>query len=274
MAHAPHVIDVDEAGFQSQVIDRSHEVPVVVDLWAEWCGPCRTLGPMIEAAVDARGGDVVLAKVDVDANPRIAQSLRVQGIPQVYAFKDGQPVDQFTGVIPQPQLEAFLDALVPTPADRAVSRAAELPPEDAEAELTRALELDPDHLGAAVALAKLVVDRDPERARELVTPHRPDPRAEAVITQATLASNGHGDVDSLRAEVLANPDDGALLLTLGRALAARGEHDEALDHLLRAVEVGGETKDEAREQLVALFGVLGDDPRVPAARARLSRALF
>ena len=274
MSDSPHVIDVDEAGFQGQVIDRSHEVPVVVDLWAEWCGPCRTLGPMIEAAVTARDGEVVLAKVDVDANPRIAQSLRVQGIPQVFAFKDGKAVSQFTGVIPQPQLDAFLDDLVPTAADRAVVRAADLPPEDAEVELTRALAAEPDHLGAAVALARLVVDHDPDRARELVAAHRPDPAAEAVVTQASLASDGHGDVDALRAEVASGPDDGARRLALGRALAARGEHDEALEHLLTAVEAGGETKDAAREQLVGLFGILGDDPRVPAARARLSRALF
>jgi putative thioredoxin len=274
VSSSPHVIEVDEASFQTEVVERSRDVPVVVDLWAAWCGPCRTLGPMIEAAVDSRGGEVVLAKVDVDANPRIAQSLRVQGIPQLYAFKDGQPVSQFTGVIPQPQLEAFLDALIPTEADRAVARAAALPREDAEVELQRALELTPDHRGAAVALAELLVEDDPVRALELVAQHRPDAAAEAVATRAELARNGVGDVEGLRAELSARPDDGAVLLDLGRALAAQGEHDEALERLLAAVEAGGATRDAAREQLVALFGMLGDDPRVPAARARLARALF
>jgi len=274
VSSSPHVYDVDEAGFQAQVLDRSHEVPVVVDLWAAWCGPCHTLGPMLEAAVDARGGQVALAKIDVDANQQIAQALRVKGIPQVFAFKDGKAVNQFTGVIPQQELDAFLDALVPTEADRAVARAEDLPREDAEVELLRALESDPDHRGAAVALAQLVVDDDPERALELIAPHRPDPGAEAVVTRANLASNGGGDVEALRAELETRPDDGRLLLDLGRVLAARGEHDEALEYLLASVEAGGETKDEAREQLVALFGILGDDPRVAPARTRLSRALF
>ncbi len=274
MPSSPYVFDVDEAGFQTQVLDRSREVPVVVDFWAAWCGPCRTLGPMLEAAVDARGGKVLLAKLDVDANPRIAQAFRVQGIPQVYAFRNGEAVDQFTGVIPQPQLEDFLDRLVPSAADVAVERAASLPRDDAEAVLRQALTEEPDHRGAAIALAELLVDDDPDAAVELVGPHRPDPGAEAIVARVEFARNGGGDVDALRRELAERPEDGELLVQLGRALAARGEYDDALEALLAAVEAGGETKEGAREQLVALFGVLGDDPRVAPARARLARALF
>jgi putative thioredoxin len=274
-APAPLVVDVDEADFQTAVLDRSHEVPVVVDFWAAWCGPCRTLGPMLEEAVAARNGEVVLAKVDVDRNQALAQAFRVQGIPQVLGFRDGKVVAQFTGVVPPPQLAAFLDELTPSEADRAVVRARALDGETRETELRRALELDPSHREAAVGLADLLVDRDPDAALDLVTSHRPDPAAEAIVTRAELARDGGGDVDALRARVDGGAADGEALLTLGRALAARGEYDEAIDRLLAAVELGGDTREPAREQLVALFGVLGDtDERVRAARPRLARALF
>lgn len=272
---SPHVIDVDDASFQTDVLDRSHEVPVVVDFWAAWCGPCRTLGPMLESAVTARDGQVVLAKVDVDANRGIAQTFKVQGIPQVYAFRDGRAVSQFTGVIPEAQLQQFLDDLVPTEADQLVVDAQTLPADDAAVTLRRALELEPNHRGAAVALADLVVSDDPDTALQLIAPHRPDPAAEAVATRAALAAHGALDIDTLRASVAGTPDDGEHLISLGRALAARGEHDEAIDRLLQAVELGGDTRDAARSQLVELFGLLGDaDPRVAAARPRLARALY
>lgn len=270
-----YVFDVDEAGFSAEVLERSRQVPVVVDFWAEWCGPCRTLSPMLESGIAARDGSVVLAKVDVDRNPRLAQSFRVQGIPQVIAFRDGRVAGQFTGVIPQPQLDAFLDDLLPTEADQAVARARALHGEEAEGELRRALELDPQHREAAIGLAELLVASDPDEALRLIAPHRPDPAAEAVATRVDLATDGHGDLETLRNAAEAGDADGATLLELGRGLAARGEHDEAIDRLLAAVELGGETREPAREQLIALFGMLGDDDeRVRAARPRLARALF
>jgi putative thioredoxin len=269
------VFDVDEADFQAAVLDRSHEVPVVVDFWAGWCGPCRTLGPMLEQAVAARGGEVVLAKVDVDENPALAQAFRVQGIPQVLGFRDGKLSSQFTGVVPAPQLAAFLDELTPSEADRAVVRARTLDGDAQEIELRRALELDPAHREAAVALGGLLADRDPDGAITLVTPHRPDAAAEAVVTRAELARGGGGDIEALQARAQRDDAGGDALLDLGRALAARGQYDEAIERLLAAVELGGETRGPAREQLVALFGVLGDgDDRVRAARPRLARALF
>lgn len=271
------VFDATDATFQADVIDRSHTTPVVVDVWAEWCGPCRTLGPILEGAVAARDGEVVLAKVDADTNPGVAQALRVQGIPAVFGFRDGQVVAQFTGVRPEAEIARFLDELSPSEADRAVVRARTLEGEDREALLRHALELEPTHREAAIGLAETVLDRDPAAALELVTPHRPDPAAEAVVTRAELAAGGAGDVDlaALSQAVDAGDADGSTLLELGRGLAASGRYDEAIERLLAAVELGGDVREPAREQLVALFNVLGDaDGRVQAARPRLARALF
>ena len=269
-----NVFDVDEATFQAQVIERSHHTPVLVDFWAAWCGPCRTLGPMLDAAVEARDGEVILAKVDVDANPNLSRSFRVQGIPQVIGFRDGRAVTQFTGVVPRQEIERHLDELAPSEADRAVARARTLHGGEAAAELRRALEFDPSHREAAIGLADALVASDPDQARRLLEPHRPDPAAEAVMTRIELAQNRDEDVEALRSAIRNGNGHGRAHLDLGRALAARGEYAEAVEHLLTAVELGGDARESAREQLVALFGVLGDDPLVAAARPRLSRALF
>lgn len=274
----PLVFDATDASFQADVLDRSHDTPVVVDLWADWCGPCKTLGPLLERIVTERGGDVVLAKVDTEANPGIAQAFQVQSIPAVFGIRDGQVVAQFVGVRPEAEIVRFLDDLAPSAADRAAQRARVLHGREREAALREALALEPTHREAALALAELLVDTDLDAAAELATPHRPDPAAEAVLTRVDLARNAGGDDDQvarLRAAVDGERTDGAALLELGRALAARGEHDEAIEHLLAAVELGGDVREPAREQLVALFGVIGDgDPRVIAARPRLARALF
>jgi putative thioredoxin len=276
-AEVSTVIDVDDAGFQAEVLDRSHTTPVVVDLWAAWCGPCRQLSPMLEQAVGERAGAVILAKVDVDTNPGIAQAFRVQGIPAVFGIRDGKVVSRFVGVQPQAEIERFLDALVPSEADQAVKRAARLEGAEREAALRRALEIEPQHRAAAIALASELVESDPDEALALVHPHRPDPAAEAVATRAGLATaaNGGTDLGHLRDAVTADATDGAARLALGRALAAAGAYEEAIDHLLRVVELGGDSREAAREQLVAWFGLRGEqDERVRAARPRLTRALF
>jgi putative thioredoxin len=273
----PIVFDATDRDFQTAVIERSHRTPVVVDLWAEWCGPCKQLGPMLERAVTARDGDVALAKVDTETNPAVAKAFAVQSIPAVFGIRDGQVVAQFVGVRPEAEIQRFLDDLAPSEADRAVQRARVLHGEDREAELRAALELEPGHREAAVGLAELLVERDPAEALDLVTPHRPDPAAEAVVTRAELGLRGDADTDvaALRTAVEEGErTDGAAMLDLGRALAASGEYDEAIDRLLAAVELGGEEREPARQQLVALFNVLGDDDRVRAARPRLARALF
>ena len=144
-------IDTTDATFERDVIQRSYEQPVVVDFWAEWCGPCRMLGPVIEKAVDKRDG-VELVKIDTDANPRVSQAFGIQSIPAVKAFKDGKVVDEFVGALPPAQVERFLDGLVPSEADALVESGS-------EADLRRALELEPGRADATVALARLV-DRE------------------------------------------------------------------------------------------------------------------
>ncbi len=278
MSTTPTVYDVDADRFEQDVVERSHELPVVVDFWAAWCGPCRTLGPILEQAVAARGGEVALAKVDVDRNQALAARFGIRGIPAVKAFVDGAVADEFVGALGRPQVEAFLDRVVPSAADCAVTVArARLEggdDEGAREAFERALEDDPDHRDAAVGLAGLLVESDPDRAADLVGPHLPHPDAEVVAHRLKLRQ-GAGDVAALRERVHADPDDASARLDLGRALAAAGEYDAALDELLTVVRLGGDERESARQEIVSLLRVLGDDdPRVPDARRRLANALF
>src|SRR5918994_5857691 len=150
------VFDVNEAEFEQRVIDRSRELPVVVDFWAEWCGPCRTLSPALEAAAEKREGEVELAKVDVDRNQRLAAAFGIRGIPAVKAFRDGGVAQEFTGAVPPPQVERFFDSLIPSPADK-------LAQSDDEESLRKALQLDARHLGAGHKLARMLLKRGDSR---------------------------------------------------------------------------------------------------------------
>src|SRR5580698_8151053 len=183
--------DVTDATFEQAVLARSSQVPVIVDLWAPWCGPCKTLGPMLENAVAATGGEVELAKVNVDENPQVAGTFQVQSIPAVFALRDGKVVDGFVGALPQAEVDAFVQRLTPAP-----SEADLLVDKGDEESLRAALVLDPGHVGAVLSLARVLLDRgDPQSALELLgrIPESGDTRmlaAEARLAEKGATSDG------------------------------------------------------------------------------------
>ncbi len=253
------IYDVGEAEFETRVVERSREVPVVVDFWAEWCGPCRQLGPALETAVRARGGQVELAKVDVDSNQMLAQAFGVQGIPAVKAFRDGRIASEFTGALPPARIEQFLDTLLPSEADRLVASGD-------EASLRAALEQDPRHGAAAVALGRLLIARgDGEEARSLLTDlAQADFVAGGLLARLELVggAEANGSASSELSDAFAawDDDDPARALELLQA-AIGAEHDP--DH-----------RDLLRRVMVAIFTELGPEhPLAAEHRRRLAAAL-
>jgi putative thioredoxin len=248
---------VTEATFDRDVIELSRQTPVVVDFWAEWCGPCRTLTPALEAAEASRGGKVLLAKVDVDSNQALSARFGVQGIPAVKAFRDGEVVDEFVGAVPKAQVEAFFDALVPSRTDELLEKGDEL-------SLREAAELDPRRTDVAVALGRARLERGAEdEAMEAVAGHESDFAAAGIAARVRLRRAGIGE-DAF-------------------AALDRGEREAALDALLDALDSGpsqtdGLAPDEPRELLrQAIVGILSEvDPADPSGRTyrrRLSAAL-
>jgi putative thioredoxin len=235
-------IDVTDATFGTEVMERSAQVPVVVDLWAEWCGPCRTLGPILEKVVDETAGKVVLAKVDVDSNPQVAQAFQVQGIPAVYALRDGKVVTGFTGAQPEQAVRQFVESLLPTGDEERIEALVDA---GDEASLRQVLQEDPGHERAVVALAELLVrrraDGDVDEALALLEriPESPSTRHVAALARA-------GDTDD--AEVV-----------------------DELDGLLDTVK----DDEEARQRYLDLLELLGpDDPRTATYRKQLTSRLF
>jgi putative thioredoxin len=237
-------IDVTDETFQAEVIEKSSTVPVVIDLWAPWCGPCRTLGPSIEKAVDATEGQVVLAKVNVDENPQISGLFRVQSIPAVYAMRNGQVVDGFMGALPEREVERFIQALLPTEAQTTL---ASLIAAGDEASLRKAIDLDPGSEDAVVALATLLVEQQQfDEALALLERIPESERTRPIAAAARLGAPQAGD---------AAPDD----------------YDAKLAELLPQVK----TDDDARQQYVDILELMGpDDPRTAEYRKKLSRELF
>jgi len=274
------VRDVDTADFGREVLQRSHEVPVVVDFWAEWCAPCRVLGPALEKVTDEHDGAYELVKIDVDANQEVAAQYRVQGIPTVIAFRDGKEFDRFTGALAEPALRTWVEAILPTELDLMVdqARTARLDDDDVTAEhiFRQILDRQPGHSEAGASLASMLIDRgDTDEALivlERLTPHSEVGRLQAA---ARLKAASGSDLSAIEARVNADPSNEGAQLDLARALAARSEYEPALDHLLAVVRVKGPRKDEARLAMLDIFGVLGDPhPLTVTYRRQLGSALF
>jgi len=253
------VIDVTEATFQSEVLERSLTTPVVVDFWAEWCGPCKQLSPVLEKLAVEGGGAWVLAKVDVDSNPRLAQMFRVQGIPMVYAVVGGQPIDAFTGVVPEAQLRQWIAAVLKA---AGVSAA---PPKD------------PRLAEADEALVRGDLDAAEQAYQKILSESPADRTAEAGLAQVKLLRRA-GGVDPAAAIAAANqaPDDLDAQLRAADAEVLSGQAEQAYQRLVDVVRrTAGEDRDRVREHLLSLFTVAEpDDPAVGKARRALANALF
>jgi putative thioredoxin len=277
---SPYITDVDAPDFGVEVLQRSHDVPVVVDFWAEWCGPCKTLGPILEKLADDYAGQFRLVKVDVDANQALAQQFGVQGIPYVMAFAGGQPVSQFTGALPETQVIAWLDSFMPNELDAMVEagRDALLAGDDAKAEqiFRQVLTNQLDHPEAGTSLAQmLIAGGRTDEALDVLAPLAGTAEVERLRAAARLSENRESDVTALAAELEANPDDDAKRVELAEALAARAEYEPALDHLLETVRNAGPERERARSAMVDVFGVLGTEhPLTITYRRQLASALY
>ncbi|MBM4247652.1 MAG: co-chaperone YbbN [Deltaproteobacteria bacterium] len=279
------VKDVTDRDFQREVIERSRTVPVVVDLWAPWCGPCKQLGPLLERLAAEGGGKWILAKVNVDESPQVARALGVQSIPLVLAFKDADVVSEFVGAQPETVVRQFVERIVPDEARRLIGEALQLAQRGdtagAEAKLRDVLRLFPENATAAVSLAKLLVDagRDDD-AMKVLDDSTATGAAAAEIEQARAAlrlrGGVNGDEGGLRARVEADPKDYRARIDLGRLLSASGRFEEALALLLETVRLDRNFDDgAARKAMLDVFALLGrEHPLVDRYQRELSRLLF
>ena len=293
----PSVIKESSAAeFAEDVIATSRDTPVIVDFWAEWCGPCKQLGPIIEKIVLEKGGSVKLVKIDIEKSPEIAQQMQVQSIPAVFAFVNGQPVDGFVGAQPESQIRSFIDRAIqrtggtaePSPLEQALGHAAELfaggDTQNSGALYDQILQQQPDNTAAVAGLAKcLLAEGQVDAVKKLLADVPEDKQGDADISsvRASLELAGAGaeaanQSETLKIEVTENPGNHQARFDLALALFAQGDKESAISHLLYIIKRDRSwNEDSARKQLLKMFDALGnDDPATLDGRQQLSLILF